>query len=147
MADIRSFSKAKAIQLALLGGETLLGRELQGVLEGRGTGISITGYASTGEGNFSEHEGESVYLKPLDAGSIRGDLAILTAGSLEGALKAYGLAKAAGGHPCVIDCSGHLENQPEARITAPLLEYPDPKASWLLVIAHPAASAVALVLT
>jgi aspartate-semialdehyde dehydrogenase len=56
------------------------------------------------------------------------------------------LAKEAGGRPRIIDCTGHLEHYPEARIVAPLLGEVSVKADWLLVPAHPAASAVALVL-
>ncbi len=62
-------------------------------------------------------------------------------------MKAYTLAKAAGGRPVLIDCTGHLDHQPEARIVAPLIEEPDFKTNWLLVVAHPAATALALVLT
>jgi aspartate-semialdehyde dehydrogenase len=138
---------AKTVKVALLGGETLLGRELQEVLESRGTGIAIAGYSSTGEGNFGEQEGEAVYLEPLDARAIRSDQAILIAGTRDGAFKAYDLARNAGGRPVLIDCTGHLENQPEARIVAPLLEEPDAHASWVFVIAHPAADALALALT
>jgi len=140
-------SKSGALRIALVGGETLLGRELQEVLERRVKGVAITGYASSGEGNFQEQEGEAIYLEPLEAQSIRDDRGILIAGTSEGALKAYGFAKAANEHPSLIDCTGHLENQPEARIVAPLLEEPDVNASWVLIIAQPAASALALVLT
>ncbi len=61
--------------------------------------------------------------------------------------KAYQLAKAAGGRPLLIDCTGYLENHAEARIVAPLLEQPDIRTAWLLIVAHPAASALSLVLT
>ena len=138
--------KEKTIRVALVGGETLLGRELQEVMESRGTGAAITAYASTGEGNFGEQEGEAIYLEPLEAESIRDEQAILIAGSPEGALKAYEVSKDPGAKAVLIDCTGHLENQPEARIVAPLMEEPDVHASPVLVIAHPAASALALVL-
>ncbi len=94
----RSSSKS-GMKLALVGGDTLLGRELEEVLENRGAGVLVTTYAGTGEGNFSEQEGEAVYLEPLEAAAIREDRAILVAGSAEGAQKAYRLAKAANGHP------------------------------------------------
>src|SRR5581483_10714593 len=90
-------SKSGALRVALVGGETLLGRELQEVLERRVKGIAITGYASSGEGNFQEHEGEAVYLEPLEARSIREERAIFIAGTPDGALKAYDIAKAANG--------------------------------------------------
>lgn len=143
----KAHPKKKTIKIAVLGGETLLGRELQEVLKDRGTGTAVTTYASTGEGTFGEEEGETVYVEPLGDESVRDNEAILIAGTPEGATKAYNLAKGAGGRPLLIDCTGHLENQPEARIIAPLLEQPDIRATWLLVVAHPAASALGLVLT
>jgi aspartate-semialdehyde dehydrogenase len=139
--------KFTPVRLALVGGETLLGRELQDVLDNRLAGSAITSYSASGEGNFGEQEGEAVYLEPLNAETIARDQAVLLAGKEEGARKAYELAKAAGGHPLLIDCNGHLELQPEARIVCPLLEEPDVSASWLQVVAHPAASAIAYVLT
>jgi aspartate-semialdehyde dehydrogenase len=133
--------------VALVGGETLLGRELREVLENRVTHAVITTYASTGEGNFGEEDGEAIYRDPLDSQSLAHEDAVLIAGSPEGASKTYTLAKAAGTRPVLIDCVGHLDHEPEARIIAPLLEQPSLKTSWLLVVAHPAASALALVLT
>lgn len=130
-----------------MGGETLLGRELREVLASRVTGAVITTYASTGEGNFGEEDGEAIYRDPLDAQSLAKEHAVLVAGSRDGALKAYSLAKAAGGRPVLIDCVGDLDHEPEARIVAPLFQGPDLKTNWLLVLAHPAASALALVLT
>jgi aspartate-semialdehyde dehydrogenase len=143
----KSYSKTGTPKVALVGSETLLGSELREVLESRGTGAVITTYASSGEGNFGEEDGEAIYRDPLEAQLLANEHAVLIAGSPEGALKAYGFAKAAGGRPVLIDCVGHLDHEPEARIVAPLLDGPDPKTSWLLVVAHPAASALALVLT
>lgn len=143
----RPISKTAASKLALVGGETLLGRELLEVLRNRGIGATVTEYSATGEGNFGEQEGEAIYREPLEALAIADARAILIAGAEPGALKAYGLAKAACGHPVLIDCTGHLESQAEARIAAPLVEEADAGGSWLLVVAHPAASALALTLT
>jgi aspartate-semialdehyde dehydrogenase len=39
-----------------------------------------------------------------------------------------------------------LEGRPEARITAPLFQDSNPPDNWLLVIAHPAATAIAMML-
>lgn len=139
--------KTKARRVALLGSDTLLGHEIQEVLETRNADALVTGYHSAGEGNFGEKEGEAVYLEPLEANSIKDQEAIILAGLPDGALKAYGLVKAASGHPPLIDCMADLENQPEARIIAPLLGEIQANPGWLLVIAHPAAGALALVLT
>ncbi len=46
----------------------------------------------------------------------------------------------------VIDCTGILDQQTEARIVAPLVDEPGSSESWLLVLAHPAASALVLAL-
>lgn len=136
---------AERLQLALVGSDTLLGKELEEVLKSR-TDADISIFSASGEGNFGEEEGEAVYVEPLDAHSIARAQAVLVAGSAEGANKAYQLVNAAGGTPVLIDCTGHLENRPEARIVAPLVSSSDVPASWLLELAHPAASALTLVL-
>ncbi len=132
-------------QIALLGGETLLGRELQDVLRSRGGGVTVRTYSVTGEGNLGEQEGEPVYVEPLDAKAVNSSFAVLVAGLPDGADKAYQLAKEAGGKVKLIDCTGYLESRSEAKIVAPLLEEPK-QSNWLLVIAHPVASALASVL-
>jgi aspartate-semialdehyde dehydrogenase len=136
----------QAPRFALVGGDTLLGKELQEVLENRAKGTVIVDYSATGQGNFGEQEGEAVYLEPLTAAAIANVNGILLAGSAEGAEKAYTLAKEAGGKPILIDCTGQLEQQPEARIVAPILGETAANKTWLIVIAHPAAMALALVL-
>ncbi len=138
--------KAKARGIALVGGDTLLGRDIEEVIEARKTGFVISPFAASGEGKFGEQEGEAIYLEPLDAASLESQHAVIVAGSEDGALKTYALVKAAGGNPLLIDCTGYLDTEPEARIVAPLLGPPGPTLDWLLVIAHPAASALALVL-
>ena len=139
--------KFTPVRLALVGAETLLGKDLKEVLEARIGGAAITGYSASAAGNFGEQEGEAVYLEPLGQATVERDQAILLAGNEEGSLKAYTLAKEAGGFPLLIDCTGSLELQPEARIACPLFEEPDISSSWLQVVAHPAASAIAFVIT
>ncbi len=131
----------------LVGDETLLGRELRDVLESRKTGAVIAPYSATAEGSFDEEDGEAIYRNPLEAQSLANQEAVLIAGSSEGALKAYELVKAAGGRPTIIDCTRHLDQKPEARIASPLHEAPGQDSSWLLIVPHPASSALALVLT
>jgi aspartate-semialdehyde dehydrogenase len=137
----------RAPKFSLVGGETLLGHDLEEVLRNRATGAVITAYASSGEGTFGEEDGEAVYQEALEAHSIAHDRAVIVAGSKAGALKAYQLVKDAGGHPVLIDCTGHLDHQPEARIVAPLVEPVGKEAGWLQIVAHPASSAIALTLT
>ena len=100
----------------------MLGRELQDVLQSRGTGFTVKTYSATGEGNFVELEGEPVYVEPLDAKAVNSSLAVLVAGSPEGADRAYQLVKETGGDVKLIDCTGYLESRSEAKVVAPLLE-------------------------
>jgi len=140
-------AKQKTVtEISLVGAETLMGRELTEVLDQRRPDLSVKTFAASGEGNFGEKEGEAVYLDALSAGAVESDLALLFAGTAPGAEKTYQLVKASGGKPAIIDCTGLLENRPEARIIAPLLQTADQPDGWLLVIAHPAATAIAMVL-
>ena len=133
-------------EISLIGAETLMGRELGEVLDQHRPDITVKTFAASAEGNFGEKDGEPVFLEPLSAASVESDFALLFAGTGAGAEKTYELAKAARRKPAVIDCTGLLESRPEARITAPLLQDSNQPESWLLVIAHPAATAIAMVL-
>jgi aspartate-semialdehyde dehydrogenase len=131
-----------AERVALIGSETLLGRELEDVLARSGHRPDITPFSANGEGNFGSQDGEAVFVAPLEAKAIRGHRAIVVAGVAEGARKAYDLAKEMSTPPRVIDCTGHLESEPEARIVASA----QPPSARLLIVPHPAALAIAQVL-
>lgn len=134
------------MKVALVGGETMLGKEIAEAMEKRAPAATLVSFAATGEGNFGAAEGEAVYIEPVEPRTIQDARAVLVAGSREGAQRAYETSKLAGGRPVIIDCTGHLENQPEARILAPLVSDCELDPSWLLVMAHPAASALAITL-
>ncbi|MBV8896897.1 MAG: hypothetical protein JO051_10335 [Acidobacteriaceae bacterium] len=144
MAKVQSIKKTNSI--ALVGAETLLGKEIEEVLKDRLRNAVVNSFSASGEGNFGEAEGEAVYVEPLTADRIRGSRAVIVAGAREGAQKAYDLAKPAGGDVAVIDCTGYLEDHPEIRIVSPLTAPAGASQGWLYEIAHPAASALALVL-
>lgn len=131
-----------AERVALIGSETLLGRELEDVLARSGHSPVITPFAANGEGNFGSQDGEAVFVEPLDAKTVRGHRAIVVAGTIEGARKAYDLARQIASPPLVIDCTDHLENEPEARIIASA----QTPSAWLWIVPHPAAFAIAQVL-
>jgi len=130
-------------QIALLGGETLLGGEIKEVFEAQLKGLFVNAYAASGEGSFGESEGEAVYLDPLDLKAVESAGAIVTAGAAAGSLKAYSLAKKLKGKVPLVDCAGHLEQEPEARIVAPVPGEANPPGVWLFVTAQPAAAAIA----
>jgi aspartate-semialdehyde dehydrogenase len=139
-------SKSGTFRVALVGAETLLGRDIEEVLKSCMDRIKITSYAANAEGNFDEEDGEAVYREPLEAKSIEEDSAVLVAGTLEGARKVYEVVKAAGGRQFLIDCTGQLDQYPEAVIVAPPVEGASSLSGWLFAIAHPAAVAILLAL-
>jgi len=130
-------------QIALVGGETLLGGELKQVFEAQLKTAFLTDYASTGEGSFGENEGEAVYLDPLEAKAVEASSVVVAAGAAAGSLKAYYLAKSFNGKVTVIDCAGHLEQEPEALVVSPVPGEANPKGKWLFITAQPAAAAIA----
>jgi len=135
-----------APRIALVGSETLLGKELEEVIKSR-AGAQIVHFAATGEGNFGEVEGEAVYVQPFEPAAIAGIKAVIFAGSKDGADKIYQVVSASASKPLLVDCTGLLENRPEARIVAPLLAEANLPATGVLELAHPAAAALVLVLS
>ncbi len=144
MAKLQSIPHT--IRIALLGADTLLGRELRDVFERDVERVRINPYAANGEGSIGEQEGEAIYLDALDAKTTKEDDFILLAGTPEGAQKAYGLAAASNGRLRIIDCTGQLEQHPEAHTVAPLVNDVEPGLGWLFVTAHPVAAALTLAL-
>ncbi len=134
-------------QIALVGGETLLGGELKEAFETHLKTAFVSGYAASGEGAFGENEGEAIYLDPLDEKAVEASGAIVTAGSAVGALKAYSLVKDLRGKVPIINCVGHLEQEPEALIVAPISGEANPADGWLFIVAQPAAAAIAQTLS
>lgn len=144
--------KEKASALALIGAETLLGRELQEVLNNRGGEFTIEPYAASGEGNFGEEDGEAVYREAFETKSFENVRAVLLAGTEAGAQRVLQLSReiaapAGTSKPRLIDCTGYLDREPEAWIASSLLDQDAFTAKELLVVAHPAASALSLFLT
>jgi aspartate-semialdehyde dehydrogenase len=136
----------KLPKIALIGADTLLGRDIQEVLE-KYAGASVELYAANGEAGFGENEGEATYRKPFDEAALKAADVVVVAGTEEGAEKVYRLALADGGARHVIDATGYLDVRPEARIAAALGSPFKQMESWLVVVAHPAATMLALLMT
>ncbi len=130
---------------AIVGGETLLGRELIEVLKDAGFGARlrpITG-GETGARVLVEEEGEAAVMLSLDAESLAGAAAVLLAGSEVSSRKVLELL----GRRAVpvIDATGALEDRPSARLRCPALETARPTSTaGIQVVAHPAAIALGL---
>ena len=106
--------------LALVGSESLAGREIRDLLSGNTLGQDLKLIAALGEevGKLTEQGGEPAILAPFEEASVEGADVIFLAGSAESTEKARRLAPQA--H--LIDLTQALEEAPHARLRAPMIE-------------------------
>jgi aspartate-semialdehyde dehydrogenase len=132
--------------IALVGGETLLGRELREVLGETELGQYVRLVAASDEetGTLTEIGGSATFLAKLDPEAVESAQALILAGSLESSQ----LALKANPKGLVIDLTYAAEENPEARIRAPQVEGADYEIDHIgpQIVAHPAATAIAMVL-
>jgi aspartate-semialdehyde dehydrogenase len=133
--------------IAVVGGETLMGREVRDQLgQGLpGTDIRLVASADDASGKLTAAGGEPAFLVKLDLAALEGTVAVVLAGSAESSKAVRELRSGAR----LIDLGGGLEETPSARLRAPMLE-PDGfhvRPDAIHVIAHPAAIALALVMS
>ncbi|MDP9052685.1 MAG: hypothetical protein M3N93_00030 [Acidobacteriota bacterium] len=132
--------------IALVGGETLLGREVREVLGESALGRHVRLVAGTEEdtGTLTEIGGNPAFLAKLDPDAVQDANAIILAGSLESSRLALG----ANPEGFIIDLTYAAEDDPEARIRAPQVEGADYESDRTgpQIVAHPAATAIAMVL-
>lgn len=138
-------------RVSLVGAETMLGKDIKEALESRGGKTRVTTYSASGEGTFGEQDGEAVYVEPFSEKSLTEERMVVLAGSESGARKSYKIVessvtkKRAG--PVVIDALGVLENERATSLVSTLIGEVHPKPGQLISLAHPVASALALVLS
>jgi len=132
--------------LALVGSESLVGREIRDLLAGNTLGQDLKLIAALGEepGKLTEQGGEPAILAPFEETSLEGADVIFLAGSADSAERARQLAPQAR----LIDLTHALEEAPHARLRAPTIEPPGytVSAKSVHVIANTAAIALAVVL-
>ena len=127
--------------ISIVGSDTLLGRDLREALSEAGVGnVQLVG--AQDELAITEESGEPAVITPLDEERLQDSDAIFCAGSIESTKKAYQLA---GGGPTFIDLTYALEDLPAARLRAPVVQSA-PVESRVHVLAHPASTAIALIL-
>jgi len=140
--------------IALIGSDTLLGREIRDIVATSDSDISLRLVADTEEaaGALTRVGDEPAVVGGLTAESLTGARAVFLAGSAESAQKALELA-ADEPETTIIDLTGAAEDRPEARLRAPLVESAEDDdmdegedGSAVQVVAHPAAIALALFL-
>jgi aspartate-semialdehyde dehydrogenase len=131
--------------LAIVGGDSLLGRDLSEMLAERipAAVVKLIGVEET-DTVFTEQAGEPALITGLDEENLSGAQVVFFAGSRASSRKAFELIRKPGGS-LVIDLSHTLDDHPEARLRAPMVEptsYQVP-ISQIHVVAHPAAIVLA----
>lgn len=135
---------------ALVGSESLLGREIRDIAATSAPELDLRLLAADEEspGTLTRQGDEPAMVGELDARSLDDAAAVFLAGSVESARKALELL--AGRQVPIIDLTASAEDDPEARLRAPMIETDSASAAAgepvLQVIAHPAAIALALFL-
>jgi aspartate-semialdehyde dehydrogenase len=135
--------------MALIGGDTLLARDLRELLGELAPSPRVQLIAATADGSAvldAEEEVGAVLMLPLAAESLDGAKVAFLAGSPASSRRTFKLNPANG--PVLIDLTAALEEQPSARLRAPTAE-PKPvagQAGSIQVIAHPAAIALTTLL-
>lgn len=139
---------ADSNEIALVGSDTLLGREVRDIAATSAPDLQLQLIASEVEeaGTLTRLGDEPAVIGNLSKESLAGTRAIILAGSPESSRKALELS----GEPpesAIIDLTFQGEDLPEARLRAPSVEgESEPPEGPVHVIAHPAAIALALFL-
>ena len=133
--------------IALVGGDTLLAKEIRDVLgeSSPAPRVQLISAAGDGTAKLAAEDDEPIVMAPLSAESLAGATVAFLAGSPASSRRALKVNPAGG--PRLIDLAGGLEEQPEARLRAPFADsVPGASDSPIQVIAHPAAIALAMFL-
>lgn len=133
--------------IALVGGDTLLAKEIREVLgeSNPAPRVQLISAAGDGTAKLSAEDDEPIVMAPLSAESLAGSAVAFLAGSPASSRRALKVNPAGG--PRLIDLAGGLEEQPEARLRAPFADSVSRTSdSPIQVIAHPAAIALAMFL-
>lgn len=133
-----------------MGGETLAGREVRDVLATAGLPVRVR-LIGTGDSEgvtLTVESGEPVVVSALDQENLIGADIVILAGSPASGRAAFAFLEKRSPRPVVIDLAGGLEDLPEARLRAPVVETSEHNSGpgTVHVIAHPAAIALALLL-
>jgi len=133
--------------LALVGSESLVGREIRDLMSSDTAGQDLKLIAGGADevGKITEQDGGAAFVSALEQESLARARVIFLAGSREAAEKVRQFAP----HARLIDLTYATEDQPQARLRAPMVEpagYTVP-AEAIHVIANTAAIGITLVLS
>ena len=137
---------ANSQTVALIGSESLLGREIRDIAASSAPELDLRLIASDDEkaGTLTQVGDEPALVSDLTEESLADAAAVILACSEQTALKALELL--GDSETPVIDLTGSAEERPEARLRAPLVEEETEPGVATHVIAHPAAIAMAMFL-
>ena len=140
--------KATRARVAVVGGDTLLAKEVRELLEQSKPApyVELISAAAENATMLGADDEEVLALSPLTPQSLTGSKVAFLAGSEASSRRALKLNPPDG--PVLIDLTGALEDQPHARLRAPSAEPTRslPEPGLIPVIAHPAAVACAMLL-
>lgn len=129
--------------VAVVGGDTLLARELREVLSETDPAPRVE--LISGVADQPSDENDEVVMVPLAPESFEGAKVVFLAGSQPSSRKTF---KIASKNTVLVDLTSGLEDQPNARLRAPMAEkVPVKQLGAVQVIAHPASIAIAMFLT
>jgi aspartate-semialdehyde dehydrogenase len=144
---------AQRSSIAIVGGETLLGKEVYELLEARRHDVKLVGSLESGGSIITQGSDEPLVMTSLDDADLESARIVILAAAKESGHKVWEKIRKAKPAPMIIDLTGALEDLAESRLRAPIVE-----SSWLegsgadakapvQTIAHPAAIAIALLVT
>jgi aspartate-semialdehyde dehydrogenase len=131
---------------AIVGGDTLVAREIRELLsESAGAPrVQLISSAADGSAILSGEQEETIVMVPLSLENLEGARVAFLAGSPASSRRTLKLNAG----PRLVDLTGALEEQPQARLRAPSAEASRPPSETpIQVIAHPAAIAITMLLT
>lgn len=136
--------------VGVVGGDTLLGREIRELLGESAPKPRVQLLAATPDGAsvVEKEEDEALVMTPLNAASLEGSKVAFLAATPAASRRAAKINPKSG--PVLIDLTAALEDQPQARLRAPTAEppaKPSHSPAPVQVIAHPAAIAITMFLS
>lgn len=133
--------------VAVVGSDSLLAREIRDLLSEAVSPprVQLISGSPDSAALVAAEEEEAVVMTPLTAENLEGARVAFLAGSPASSRRALKLNPPDG--PILIDLTAALEEQPDARLRAPSAEPSRPDTSRIQVIAHPAAIALAMLLS
>jgi aspartate-semialdehyde dehydrogenase len=133
--------------IALIGGETLLGQEVREVLaeSSLGSQLRLLAADAADTGKLTEIDGAAAFLAKFDPEAIEDAAVIILAGSPASSKEAIEAQPSS----LVVDLTGYTEDEPDSQLRSPLAEGPTfrPDRTGPQLVAHPAATAIAVVLS